>query len=115
RANYIAAVARHQGNWGLAAAELSTGQLSATEFSGDDARETLVSELARFAPSELLATEEDWQLLEANLQQTFGLVAGQSGGGLLRTRADKGMLRLDSARAALLEHLRVATLQGYGA
>jgi DNA mismatch repair protein MutS len=115
RANYIAAVARHQGNWGLAVAELSTGALGATEFSGDDARETLMSELARLAPAELLATEEDWGLLEANLRETFGLNAGQTGAAILRTRADKGMLRLDTARATLLEQLGVATLQGYGA
>ncbi len=107
--NYLAAVARHQGNWGIAQAELSTGALAATEFSGDDARAMLVNELARIGPAELLATEEDWELLDAELRAAFGA------GALLRTRIDKGMVRHGAARQALLEHLGVATLQGYGA
>jgi DNA mismatch repair protein MutS len=108
--NYLAAVARHKGNWGLAVAELSTGALGATEFSGDDARVTLIDELTRLGPAETLASEEDWELLDPVLRATLG--AGQ---GPLRTRVDKGMTRHESARQELLEQLRVATLQGFGA
>jgi len=107
--NYLVAAARHGGNWGLALAELSTGALAATELSGEDARTTLLGEVARIAPAEMLATEEDWALLESLWRETFGA------GGALRTRVDKGMVRLDGARAALLGQLGVTTLQGFGA
>ncbi len=112
--NYLAAVARHQGNWGLALAELSTGELKATEFAGDDARAALISELARESPAELLAAEEDWGLLGEGLRETFGAGRDNSGG-FTRTTVDKGMVRLAGARQALLDKFGVTTLQGYGA
>ena len=108
--NYLVAVARHHGNWGLALAELSTGALGATEFTGEDARATLMSELARIAPSEMLTTEDDLALLEPALRETFGASAA-----ILRTRIDKGMVRFESARGELLDQFGVATLQGFGA
>jgi DNA mismatch repair protein MutS len=108
--NFLAAVARHKGNWGLALAELSTGALAATEFSGDDARAGVVNELARISPAELLATEEDLELLGPLLDDALGATSR-----LARTRVDRGMVRLESARQELLDQFRVATLQGYGA
>ena len=108
--NHLAAICRHQGNWGLALAELSTGALAATELAGDDARSTLLNELARIGPAELLLTAEDRELIEPALRETFG-----AGSGPLLTQVDRGMTRLEGARGALLDQLRVATLQGYGA
>jgi DNA mismatch repair protein MutS len=108
--NYLVAVARHKGNWGLALAELSTGALAATEYTGDHAREDLVGEIARVGPAELLATEEDAGMVDGLLAETLGATAR-----LLRTRIDGGMVRFESARRELLEQLRVATLQGFGA
>ena len=108
--NCLIAVARHGGNWGLAACDLSTGALAATEFSGDDARTTLISEVARIQPAEMLAIEDDQRMLEEGLRETFGAQRR-----LLQTRVDEGMVRLDRAREALLEQLGVATLQGFGA
>ncbi len=108
--NYLAAVARHHGNWGLAYADLSTGELTATELAGDDARAVLLSEISRVAPAEILASEEDWELLGPGLAALLG-----GGSAPVRTRVDRGMVRHESARAALLEQLGVATLQGFGA
>ncbi|MCL5271082.1 MAG: DNA mismatch repair protein MutS, partial [bacterium] len=114
-ANYLAAVARHQGNWGLALADLSTGALGATELAGADARAAVLNEIARIAPSEMLATEDDWTLLEGGLSGLHGSPGNAAAGPMLRTRIDRGMIRLDAARAALLEQLGVTTLQGFGA
>lgn len=111
-ANYLVAFARHRGNWGLALADLSTGALGATEFSGEQARPTLMSELTRINPSEALATDADWELLEPVIHASFGS-AGPSG--MLRTRVDRGMTRYDAARRVLLDHFGVSTLQGFGA
>lgn len=108
--NYLVAVARRHENWGLALTDLSTGALGATEFSGEDASATLMNELSRIAPAELLATEEDWALMEPGLRETFG-----AGAPMLRTRIDKGMVRYESARQELLDQCGVATLQGFGA
>ncbi len=106
-ANYLAAVARNQGNWGLAYADLSTGELAATELAGDDSRPMLLAELARIGAAEILATAEDLELIDAPLREL--------GGSPLRTRIDKGMVRIEAARRATMDQLGVASLAGYGA
>ena len=108
--NYLVAVARHQGNWGIAYAALSTRELAAPDLAGADSRAALLSELARIGPAELLETEEDFELLDEGLRDVFG-----GGERLTRTRVDKGMTKPAAARQAMLEHLGVATLQGFGA
>jgi len=52
--NYLAAVAVRHGAFGLAFADLSTGDFRVTEFCGPEARQKLDDELARLAPSEVL-------------------------------------------------------------
>lgn len=105
--NYLAAVARWRGSWGLARCDLSTGSLAATQLAGADPRAALVDELARLRPAELLASEEDLELLKADLGTIESTVT--------RTRIDAGLVRLEPARAALLEQLQVQSLQGFGA
>jgi DNA mismatch repair protein MutS len=108
--NYLACVARHQGNWGLALVEMSTGALGATEFFGNDARCMLLNELTRIQPAELLATDEDWKLVDKPLKEIFG-----TGHGMMITHVDSGMVLHDRASMELLDHLSVSSLQTYGA
>jgi len=103
--NFLAAVALHEGSWALAWCDLSTGGLSASAFGGDDPRRALRDELRRLAPAEILATAEELTLLgDLGRDESATL-----------TRLDPGLARLDRARAALLEQLRVQNLEGFGA
>lgn len=106
--NFLAAVARHGADWGLACCELSTGSLAATRFDGPNARLTLLDELARLQPAELIGTEADLDAVRRDLDAV-------EKGRLTLTRVDAGMSRLESARGALLEQFRVQSLQGFGA
>ncbi|NPV26032.1 MAG: DNA mismatch repair protein MutS [Firmicutes bacterium] len=64
--NYLVALVKDAMNWGLAVADVSTGEFLVTEFSSQDGRERLLDELARLQPAEfLLAAEiaaDDWLL-----------------------------------------------------
>ncbi|MBX5492174.1 MAG: DNA mismatch repair protein MutS [Chloroflexi bacterium] len=56
--NYLASVWRAPaGGVGLAYADISTGELAATELAGDDALDALAAELARLAPAEILVSQ----------------------------------------------------------
>ncbi len=108
--NYLACVTRHHGNWGLAMVEISTGALSATEFSGNDARSMLLNELARIRPAELLVSDQDHPQYTGHLKEIFG--AGEI---MMITPVDDAMVLHDRARMELMDHLSVSSLQGYGA
>lgn len=105
--NYLVTIARHRGQWGLARCDISTGELAATQFDGPDPRAALMDELARIGPAELAGTEDDLAVVESGLEAAIP--------GVTRTRIDAGLRRLESAREALLEHLEVHTLGGFGA
>ncbi len=106
--NYLVCAARHAGRWGLARCDLSTGDLSATQFTGDDSRAALQDEIARIGPAEVLATEDDLQLFG-------GEIADSGPARTMRTRIDAGLIKLDPARSALMEQLKVHSLEGFGA
>lgn len=96
RQNYLAAVLRFKGRYGLALIEHSTGEFKLTEF---DDRESLEDELARLRPSELLFSED--QAAE------FDRLPNAQG-------YDAYPFLLDQAEYALKKHFRVQTLDGYG-
>ena len=63
--NYLVAVARDKGRFGLAAADLSTGEFVVTEVSS---WESIADELAKLSPAEILTEEEfplDRELIKA--------------------------------------------------
>lgn len=105
--NYLAAVARHRGQWGFAKCDLSTGSLSATQFSSGDPRAALTDEIARARPAELIGIEEDLEMIRGGLDS--------SGGAPTCSRIDAGLVKIEAARSALIEQLRVQNLQGFGA
>lgn len=55
--SYLAALAEGRRGYGLALTELSTGELLLVEFTGADARDRALAEVARRAPRELLLPE----------------------------------------------------------
>lgn len=55
--NYIAAIYKLGFNYGLASADVSTGEISCTEFWGGSSFMNLVDELARIKPSEIVVNQ----------------------------------------------------------
>jgi DNA mismatch repair protein MutS len=101
--NYLGAVAATDGGWGLAAADLSTGEFQVTEFQGAEAPARLAEELARFAPREVLTAEPDAEFLR-----------GLLGEGVHLTTLEEWKFEEGAARRLLREQLRVASLEAFG-
>ena len=95
RANYLAAVTRVGKTFGLACADLTTGEFRAGEF--DDER-ALLDELARIDPAETLVPDEDMRLPALPHAQT----------------CDGYTFLPDHARDLLVTHFGVHSLDGFG-
>src|SRR5213078_2905291 len=96
RPNYLGAVYFHEGKFGFAYAELSTGEFRLAEASTSSA---LLDDLARISPAEVLVSER--QMTE------FGEIAGA-------LAYDDFAFLTDHARFTLCEHFRVKSLDGFG-
>jgi DNA mismatch repair protein MutS len=99
---YLVAVVPDDDAWGLAAADLSTGDFMAAQIEGADADRRLADELARFDPREVVVPEE---------------VADQSPAAVARlpiTKFDGWRFEQGQARQALIAHFGVASLDGFG-
>ncbi len=96
RNNYLAAVVVEGERAGLAYADVTTGEFATTQLAN---RRTLVEELARLAPSELLVPDS-----EQTLQQEARTV----------TRLPNWRFEEGNARQTLLRHFAVGTLAGFG-
>nr|HRJ73437.1 hypothetical protein [Terrimicrobiaceae bacterium] len=94
--NYLAAVVRRDGVTGLAFCELSTGEFRLTEVATAD---SLADELARIAPAETIAPEQQ--------QAEF---AGIPGVNFL----DGYIFESEPAAELLREHFKVHSLEGFG-
>jgi DNA mismatch repair protein MutS len=99
---YVAAVLTERETGGLAAADLSTGDFVVTQIDGPDAERRVADELARLDPREIVVPDAP---------------AGQ--GGTMPARAALTPLEAwrfepSAARRALVEHFRVASLEGFG-
>src|SRR3954465_543911 len=96
RPNYLGAVYFHEGRFGFAYAESSTGEFRVTESASSSA---LMDDLARISPAEVLVSER--QMTEF----------GEIGGALAY---DDFAFLTDHARLTLCEHFRVKSLAGFG-
>ena len=103
--NYLAAIAVHGGQAGLAYADITTGEFAATQFPSAQ----LPLELARVAPAEVLATEADADAL----WQAQG-EPGQAPAQCSATAIDDTAFERGHAEAALLSHFRIHTLESFG-
>jgi DNA mismatch repair protein MutS len=91
--------------YGVALLDLSTGEFTATEYLGVEARQTLADELAVLRPREIVAP--------AALTDIAALV-GELQIAALITTPDEWTFELESARRSLIEQLRTQTLQAFG-
>lgn len=111
---YIAAVTaprkKIDTTWGISILDISTGEFLAGEFSS---YETILDELARMTPSEILLPEKQLEdseglmlTLSKQISQILPLVC-------LTPRSDYDFHK-DRAKELLLDHFRVANLAGFG-
>jgi DNA mismatch repair protein MutS len=138
--NYLAALLEHDGTFGLAFADLSTGDFRATECAGSGARGRVQEELARLRPSEILLPSlneagppgANWERLRTGAAaaaapgnngartEMLGVSdvidkAGEDWAArITETRLDEWVFSEEYGSRLLHEHFRVATLAGYG-
>jgi DNA mismatch repair protein MutS len=96
RANYLGAVYRDNGIYGFAYADLSTGEFRLTQLQD---RQSLLNELARVAPAELLVSEEQ--------NEQFGEIKSV-------IPYDSYAFLPEQASFTLCEHFKTKSLDGFG-
>jgi len=99
RSSFLAAVARDGDEYGLAIADVSTGELISTNIKGE---RLLWEELQRTSPAELLLLPKDEEL------------GKNAPGGTTITYIEDDPFLLQSPRQILLEHFQVSSLRGFG-
>lgn len=121
---YLASAVEGEGGWGVAAADLSTGDFMATQIEGSGAGRKAADELSRIDPRELVVAESAGaSALPGGPGATPRAVPGHG------SEAEPGSSRSHRygltpvedwrfdpavARRALTEHFRVASLEGFG-
>ena len=127
RNNFLAALVLEDKAAGLAYADISTGEFLCTqlnESSADELRNALKTELARIAPSELLAPQRQakrhqrpetlFAEEEDALQPYRALLANLNEDGRGLTPLDGYNWQPDTATRTLKEHFEVGSLDGFG-
>jgi DNA mismatch repair protein MutS len=92
---------------GVALLDVSTGEFSTAEYSGDDGMQTLADELAVLKPREIVVPDDS----SRSLAERWPLIAAS---GLPVTPLDAWAFDVEAARRALLDQLRAGALDGYG-
>ncbi|HVP56640.1 MAG TPA: DNA mismatch repair protein MutS [bacterium] len=101
--NYLLAIVGEKTSWGIAKADLSTGEFTVTEVAPSD----MVAELAKARPSELLYPKDSMpEAILARIRQALPATA--------LTGLEDWLFLHESASATLCDHFRVANLQGFG-
>ncbi len=131
RNNFLAAAILRRDMVGLAYADVSTGEFACTQWSAASAETALAQELSRLQPAEILleATGEppayrpQARPYESGQEQgetpdsaELPVAMGAAGlaGGMLVSAYDSQNFREGTARARLLEHFGVASLEAFG-
>ena len=104
--NYLMCVHRGEAGAGLAYTDISTGEISCTEFklAGDELFEMLENEIVRIAPSELLLPAALYDMYKERIQTAVGCYI---------TPYEQD-LRRDEAERIILSQFGVAALKGLG-
>jgi len=99
--------ARDGAKVGVALLDLSTGEFSAAEYSGDDGLQALADELSVLKPREIIAPRSDNGATSA-AARAIAL------SGLPTTPVDEWTFEVESATRTLLDQLRAGALDGFG-
>jgi DNA mismatch repair protein MutS len=92
---------------GVALLDLSTGEFSAAEYTGDEGLQALVDELAVLRPREIISPRSD-------NGPTSGAAQAIALSGLPTTPVDEWTFELESATRTLLDQLKAGALEGFG-
>lgn len=129
RNNFLGAVYESGGVFGLAFADLTTGEFRSTEVTGDDA---LLTELQRVRPAELICPGEAQGLLtllrtgqrgktsEPSPAETSGsepasaALAGESSFGWVLNGYEDWVFAAETSVFTLRDHFKVSSLDGFG-
>ncbi|MDQ7843605.1 MAG: DNA mismatch repair protein MutS [Armatimonadota bacterium] len=101
--NFLVAVSQGREAWGLAAADLSTGEFQVTELSGTGRDARLAEEIARFNPREILVPEPAERILR-----------GLAGSAVHVTVQPAWIFDETTGRQRLHRHFGVVSLDGFG-
>jgi DNA mismatch repair protein MutS len=110
QSNLLAAVCLHHDHYGLAMLDLSTGDFSATEFSGPQASQQCMDELQRLPPREMIYPAQS-PLFPGAAEEDFRLSGGYV---LTRTAVDDWAWTPEYALPLLLQMLGATSLDGFG-
>jgi DNA mismatch repair protein MutS len=116
RNNYLASAVRDGDAVGVAYVDITTGDLATTQFSDRDGQ-ALIRELDRLAPAELVISDEGQPSYEQGQAQTIEAQRRHPEYASLDTVVtlyESWRFEYGNCRQALLEHLRVTTLAGFG-
>ncbi|MHA1201187.1 MAG: DNA mismatch repair protein MutS [Candidatus Heimdallarchaeaceae archaeon] len=102
--NYLVAIKREQGIYGLAALDLSTGEFLVTDFEEEDAINRLEVELTRLQPSEILVESDLWKSLNIYSDTQLCTV----------TYRDDFFFDSEQGKEYLCQHFNVLSLEGFG-
>ena len=110
QSNRLAAVCVQQDHYGVAMLDLSTGDFSATEFSGVDAAGQCMDELQRLPPREMIYPAQS-PLFPGMAEEDFRLAGGYV---LTRTAVEDWAWTQEYALPLLLHMLGATSLDGFG-
>ncbi len=116
RNNFLAAVCAHGKTFGLAVVDLTTGDFRVTEL---DEAKSLLAELERLRPAELVLPAEARSLAaivgrSAASDDAAGMLPARSASGAQLSGYDDWAFQPETAVFTLREHLKVASLDGFG-
>ncbi len=117
--NYVAALVLAPNAAGLAFADISTGEFATSELTdGGDILQKVGEELSRLAPAEVLHAAKDPRWAKRAAEDPSGGPSADAIPPMLEpyhvTPYAAWRFEESTARAALLEHFRVASLEGFG-
>ena len=116
RNNYLVSVARDGASSGVAYVDVSTGDMATTQFPDPDGL-SLIRELDRLAPAELVVSDQGRPSYEQGEEQTAEArrrYPEMSAISSSITLYDSWRFEYGNCRQALLEQLHVVTLAGFG-
>lgn len=102
--NYISCVFKEQAGAGVAFADVTTGEMSATSFSGEGFLFHICNELARFNPSEIIVNEktyEDKNFIEY-IKEKFNVIP---------SACEEDMFEIEFAKGKISEHFGVCDIK----
>jgi len=97
--NYLVSIVSYLDSFGIAFADISTGEFCTAQFSGENALQNLNSEISRLSPAEILMPESLNYFASSNY---------------FISRLPDWKFEISRAETNLLNHLKTSTLEGFG-